>query len=119
MMRREVINKTRGTSLGEVRFADTFMSRFRGLMLKGELDAGLVLEIPPGRGRYGSGIHMFFMRIPLDVVFVDEDMRVVDTATLKPWQIYNPDKPARYIIELRKGRIAESMTEKGDEIEFR
>ena len=54
-----------------------------------------VLEIPTGRGRYGSGIPCSSLRIPLDVVFVDEDMGVVDTATLKPWQIYNPDKASK------------------------
>ncbi|NLU04734.1 MAG: DUF192 domain-containing protein [Methanothermobacter sp.] len=119
MMKREVINKTRGTSLGAVRFARTFMSRFRGLMLRRDVETGLVLEIPLGRGRYGSGIHMFFMLVPLDVLFVDGDMRVVDSVTLRPWQIYNPRKPARYVIELREGKIRDSGTRVGDTIEFR
>lgn len=29
MMEKEVFNKTRGATLGAVRFADTFLSRFR------------------------------------------------------------------------------------------
>ena len=118
-MKREVINKTRGTSLGAVRFARTFMSRFRGLMLRRNVETGLVLEIPEGRGRYGSGIHMFFMLVPLDVLFVDGDMRVVDSATLRPWQICNPIEPAKYVIELREGKIRESKTKVGDILEFR
>jgi len=51
---------------------------------------------------------MFFMLVPLDVLFVDGDMRVVDSVTLRPWQIYNPRKPARYVIELREGKIRDS-----------
>ncbi|MBE2900044.1 DUF192 domain-containing protein [Methanothermobacter thermautotrophicus] len=119
MMKTEVINKTRGTTLGAVRFARTFMSRFRGLMLRRDVETGLVLEIPEGRGRYGSGIHMFFMLVPLDILFLDGDMRVVDTATLRPWQLYNPAEPAKYVIELREGSIRESKTEVGDVLEFR
>ncbi|MGB9837474.1 DUF192 domain-containing protein [Methanothermobacter sp.] len=118
MMKKEVFNKTRGAALGAVRFADTFLSRFRGLMLRRNVETGLVLEIPEGRGRYGSGIHMFFMLVPLDVLFVDKDMRVVDMAELKPWQVYNPVKPARYVIELKKGKIEESGTQIGDMLEF-
>lgn len=117
-MRANVINRTRKTSLGMVKFADTFISRFRGLMLRRDIDDGLVLEIPPGRGRYGSGIHMFFMRVPLDVLFLDEDMVVLETVQLEPWQYYNPRKPARYVVELRRGVLEKSGTLAGDLIEF-
>jgi hypothetical protein len=113
-----IVNKTKGTNLDGAEVADSFFSRFKGLMLKKNLERGLILKIPPGRGRRGSAIHMFFMRIPLDLVFLDEKKIVVDTITLNPWQTYTPQAPARYVIELKTGVINNSMTEIGDKLDF-
>lgn len=113
-----IVNKSKGTEVGHVDMADSFVSRFMGLMFKGSIKRGLVLRIPEGRGRRGSGIHMFFMRIPLDVLFLDEEKVVVDEVHLKPWQMYNPKKPARFVVELQKGTLKSSGTEIGDELDF-
>ena len=111
-----IINKTKQTKVGYADMANSFISRFMGLMLKGGIERGLVLKIPEGRGRRGSGIHMFFMRIPLDVLFLDEGKVVVGKVHLKPWQMYNPKEPARFVVELEEG--ASSGTEIGDELDF-
>lgn len=111
-----IINKTKQRKVGYADMANSFISRFMGLMLKGGIERGLVLKIPEGRGRRGSGIHMFFMRIPLDVLFLDEGKVVVDKVHLKPWQMYNPKEPARFVVELEEG--ASSGTEIGDELDF-
>lgn len=113
-----IVNKSKGTNLGNADIADSFFSRFKGLMMVKNLVRGLILKIPSGRGRRASGIHMFFMRIPLDVVFADSDMKIVDLVTLDPWTTYTPVSPARYVIELEKGKLAESNTEIGDVLDF-
>jgi len=113
-----LLNKSKNNNLGPVEFADSFFSRFRGLMLKKDLKAGLILKIPSGRGKRGSAIHMFFMRIPLDVIFTDEDLKVVDVVSLDPWTTYTPKSAARFVIELEKGLIKDSETEIGDLLEF-
>lgn len=113
-----IINRSKGTKIAYADMADSFLSRLKGLMFKGKIERGLVLRIPEGRGRRGSGIHMFFMRIPLDVVFLDREKKVVDLVNLKPWQTYNPEKPARYVLELEEGSIESSKTEIGDELDF-
>lgn len=113
-----IVNKTKGTNLDRAEMADSFFSRFRGLMLKKNLERGLILKIPAGRGRRGSAIHMFFMRIPLDLVFLNEEKIVVDTVTLKPWQTYTPKSPARYVIEFKTGVLSRSSTGIGDELDF-
>lgn len=113
-----IVNKTKGTNLGNADVADSFFSRFKGLMMVKDLERGLILKLPSDRSRRASGIHMFFMRIPLDVVFADSDKKVVDTVTLDPWNTYTPVAPARYVIELEKGKLAESNTEIGDELDF-
>ncbi len=83
------------------RVADTFWLRLRGLMGRTSLE--------PGEGmlfeRNGS-IHMFFMRMPLDVVFCDRDLRVVKVAReLKPWRTAGA-RGARTTIELAAGAAA-------------
>jgi uncharacterized protein len=113
-----IINRSKGTRVAHADLANSFLSRFMGLMFKGNIENGLVLKIPPGRGRRGSGIHMFFMRIPLDVIFLDEEKRVVDLINLKPWQVYNPKKPARFVLELPEGTLKSSNTHIGDELDF-
>ena len=113
-----IVNKTKGTNLGNADVADSFFSRFKGLMMVKKLERGLILKLPSDRSRRASGIHMFFMRIPLDVVFADSAMKVVDTVALDPWTTYTPVAPARYVIELEKGKLAESNTQIGDELDF-
>ncbi|CDG66038.1 hypothetical protein MBMB1_1963 [Methanobacterium sp. MB1] len=113
-----LVNKTKNTNLGSAEVANSFFSRFKGLMLVKNLERGLILKLPPNRGRRASGIHMFFMRIPLDIIFADSEKKVVDTVTLDPWTTYTPVAPARYVIELEKGKLKESNTEIGDELDF-
>ena len=63
-----VINRTRGKVLAEsAELADNYWTRFKGLMGRRELPASSGLVLKPG-----GGIHMWFMRIPLDVLHVDE-----------------------------------------------
>ena len=91
-----------GVVCDRCRVADTFWLRFRGLMGRSSLE--------PGEGmlfeRTGS-IHMFFMRMPLDVVFCDADGRVVKVARgLKPWRTAGA-RGARTTIELAAGAAAD------------
>jgi uncharacterized membrane protein (UPF0127 family) len=113
-----VINRTKGTALGESEIADTFFSRLRGTMFKKKLERGLILKLPAARSRSGSAIHMFFVRFPLDIIFADTDKKVVDMITIGPWKTYTPKKPAKYVIEMKKGIIESSGTEIGDELDF-
>ncbi len=59
-------NVTRGTVLAErVENAGSFWAKFMGLMGRAHLPAGDGLWLPDS-----NGIHMFFMRFPIDAVFV-------------------------------------------------
>jgi len=104
--------------LGNADVADSFFSRFKGLMMVKNLERGLILKLPSQRSRRASGIHMFFMRIPLDIIFTDSEKKVVDVVSLDPWTTYTPKAPAKFVIELKKGKLAESNTEIGDELDF-
>ena len=113
-----VMNRTKSTVLGESEIADTFFSRLRGTMFKKELKRGLILKLPSARSRSGSAIHMFFVKFPLDIIFADSDKKVVDVVSIDPWKTYTPKKPAKYVIEMKKGTIETSNTEIGDELDI-
>lgn len=120
----EVYNITQKIALSrDVKIADSFLSRLRGLMLSAKrdliLDSGFD-DIP------AASIHMLFMKFPIDVAWVNGAMTVVDVGRgLQPfhpfrlgtWRIYSPKKPARYVVELGIGKLG--TTKEGDEIQFR
>jgi uncharacterized protein len=81
--------------------ADSFWTRFRGLMGRRAL--------PPGEGMLfepGGSVHMFFMRFPLDVVFCDKELTVVGVARgLRPWRVAGR-RGAKLTLELAAGEAA-------------
>jgi uncharacterized membrane protein (UPF0127 family) len=89
--------------------ADTFWTRFRGLMGRASLpqDEGLLIR-PAGE------IHMFFMRFAIDAVFCDRDLRVLKVVpALKPWRLAAA-RGASVVIELAAGAAA--GVEPGDQL---
>ena len=61
---------------------------------------------------------MFFMRFPLDIIFLDEDKKIVDMVSIKPWKTYTPKAPSKYVIELEEGSINKYKLEIGHEMDF-
>jgi uncharacterized membrane protein (UPF0127 family) len=62
---------------------NSFWERLVGLMGKRELPDDVALEFPNTRA-----IHTFFMRFPIDVVFVGKDRAVRAVyRNVKPWRI--------------------------------
>ena len=68
---------------------------------------------------------MFLMAYPLDVIWADDGMMVIDVqmnvlpvSPFKPrtWKTYKPKKPAKYVIELGVGSA--EKTEPGDILSF-
>lgn len=109
----KVLNATRGTCLASrAERASSFWSRGIGLMGRASLPAGYGLIIDPCRG-----IHMLFMRVPLDVCYVDRANSVVGVARgIKPWRLGPVRRRAAYVIELPAG--AADGTLEGDVLDF-
>jgi len=62
-----------------------------------------------------QGIHMVFMRFPIDAIFVNRTNQVVALLPdFKPYQISAYFASANFVIELPNGIIAESKTTIGD-----
>jgi len=108
-----VDNLTRGTTLAtRCRVASSMIDRTIGLLGSRGLAAGegLYLERSPS-------IHMFFMRFPIDVVFVGADGRVARMdAGLRPWHVVAWARGARDCVELPVGALGVSGTQVGDQV---
>lgn len=110
-----ITNATRSTRLAtRATIANTFWRRFLGLMGRRALpdQSGLVL---PGTG----SIHTFWMRFPIDVIFLDAAGIVVGLrAAMPPHRPYAGARHARTTVELPAGTIARSRTQLGDHVEI-
>ena len=71
----------------KVHVAQTFFERFIGLMGKQSLDPFDALWIRPCHG----GIHTFFMKFSIDVLFVNTKLQICHIRkNIKPWRIVHP-----------------------------
>lgn len=87
--------------LCQVRWANSFSSRFLGFMFRRGVAPGeALLMVEPRESQVGTSIHMFFVGFPLGVVWINQAGQVVDKVTALPWRpCYAPRAPARYILE--------------------
>ena len=106
-------NLTRNTLLVERgRVANNYWTRLRGLIGVRRLEDGDGMAIIPS-----NGVHCMFMSIPIDVLYVDRNDRVIDVdANMKPWAIGRPRRAARYVIELPAGMAERAGTRPGDQL---
>lgn len=84
--------------LAGITVADTPLTRMRGLLGRQSLapDEGLLLK-PAG------SVHTAFMRFPIDVVFLDRDLKVLRVAAdVPPWRIV-AQRGAKAVLELPAG----------------
>jgi hypothetical protein len=103
-----------------VEVVNTPAGRTQGLMYRSELaaDAGMLFVFPR------DGVLHFWMKntlIPLDMLFIDRDRRVVGiVANARPLseQPVGPDTPARYVLEVNGGFAAAHRVSKGATVEF-
>jgi len=112
-------NVTRGTVLADrVEVAASLWAKFMGLMGRAHLPAGDGLWLPSS-----NGIHMFFMRIAIDAVFLARadpggSRRVVSVhRRLRPWLGIVPlVRGADGCLELPAGTIDATATTVGDSV---
>jgi uncharacterized protein len=89
--------------------ADSPVSRMRGLLGRSELRPGEGLLLRPA-----SAIHTWFMRFPIDAVFLDRDWRVVAISDdVGPWRARSR-RGAKAVLELPAGESARKQLAVGD-----
>lgn len=107
-------NKTKNRPVaGRVLVADTAQTRSKGLLGRDSLpeDEGLWIVPCPM-------IHTFFMRFPIDVLFLDKRLKVVRVLeNLKPWRVSPWVLRAHSVLEL-SGGVLKGGVSVGDELEI-
>ena len=87
--------------------ADSIWMQTKGLMFRKDISSGHGMLFTFSR-EARHGIWMLFMRFPIDIYFLDSEMKVVDYVKnakpinpIKPstWRVYTPRKPCKYILE--------------------
>jgi len=95
-------------------YAHVFFERFKGLLGRESLEKGEGLIIPQCRS-----IHMFGMKFPIDVLFLDNDgiiTKIVEN--LKPLRVAFGGYKTETIIELPAGVLGLSRISLGHRIDY-
>lgn len=101
-----------GDVLASAEIADSFADRARGLLGHARYDGALLL--------LGTrSVHSAGMRFPIDVAFLDRDMTVVSTKTLRPWSLSMPRRGCVHVLEAQAGAFERWRLRPGDRIEIR
>ena len=111
-----VVNESRHSVLGgHIVLADTLFSRLRGFLFRGRPGVGEGLFLAPCKG-----VHMYFMRFPLDVLFIDQTGLVIAAHPgLEPGKRTPVYRNAMYALELPNGAIADTGTSVGDRLSWK
>jgi uncharacterized membrane protein (UPF0127 family) len=106
-----VVNTGRDRELGtRIRLADGWLSRLRGMLARPAPAAGEGLLLTPCRSA-----HMYCMRFPLDIAFLNANRAVVAVYhSLPPGSRTNWHRSAVHALELPAGTLARSGTAVGD-----
>ena len=113
-MARASLARVRRTADGAVvcercEIPETAFGRMRGLLGRNGLvpENGMLIDRAPS-------VHMFFMRFPIDVVFLDRDWKVLSVRhELRPWRVAGARR-AVAALELPAGAAAAAGIEEGD-----
>ena len=113
-----------GTSL-DVEIAQTPSERQRGLMYREELpiEQGMLFVFPEEDDR---GFWMKNTLIPLDMIFVDSEGRIINIEEAVPepntseenLKTYRSDEPAKYVIEANSTFTERKNVREGDRVEI-
>ncbi|MCH0541058.1 DUF192 domain-containing protein [Streptomyces sp. MUM 203J] len=79
--------------------AATYARRARGLLGRDGLEGALL--IAPC-----ASVHTFRMRFPIDVAYLDRELRVLSVHTLRPGRLPLPRLRARSVLETEAGAMA-------------
>jgi len=112
-----IINKTKKTVLAKnKKILKNNFSKAIGLILSKKIKKGFIFEFK--REKLHS-IHMLFVFFPIDILFLDENKKVIEIKeNIKPFSFYSSKRKAKYFIELPKDTIKKTKTKLNDKIDF-
>jgi uncharacterized membrane protein (UPF0127 family) len=94
----------------KVEVAESMFLRFRGFMMRSNIDEGEGLLIPRC-----NWIHTLFMIRTIDAVYLDGNNTVIDMeSNVRPWRICKPRFRAKSTLELYSGAIESTSLRIGE-----
>ncbi|MFH9061839.1 DUF192 domain-containing protein [Streptomyces coeruleorubidus] len=80
--------------------ATSYRARTRGLLGRDSVEGAILLSP-------ANSVHTFRMRMPIDVAYLDRDLRVIAVRTMRPGRLGMPRLRARHVVEAEAGVMAE------------
>ena len=107
----KIINKSKNIVLAEdASNADNPFKRMKGLLGKKEFMLGKALILKPC-----NSIHTFFMRFPIDVLFINKENKVIAfLPSFKPFRLTRIYPASSSVIEFPSGTLKPNLVERGD-----
>jgi len=98
----ELIDQQTQTNItSQIRTSYNFITRLKGLMFVSDLAEDEAMHIKPCHS-----VHTCFMRFPIDVVYVNEQLEVVAMEeNMKPFRFGKPQSRAHSVFEFKAGTI--------------
>ena len=97
-----ILDETDEILASNCELANDFRKRLFGLMFRPSISENEALMIIPC-----NSVHTFFMRFPIDLVFLDKQGRIVyEERNMAPGSVMYPVKDAWGVLELKGGKLA-------------
>lgn len=111
----KAVNTTTGEVIADkVTIAQDFRSRSIGLLNRQSLNENEALLIKPC-----TSIHTFFMKFPIDVLFLSKEGKVIKIEhSLKPWNLSGCLLGCFMVLEIQPGKLAKTAIKLGNSIEI-
>lgn len=113
-------DKIKGTKIiniknSQIVISKTFTEKLFGLMFRKKFPKNKSAMLI----KNANWIHTLFMKMTIDVVYLNKDNQVVDLQdSLKPWRFCKPRFKAKHLIELPENYIKNLSINKQDTINF-
>jgi len=105
--------RTGSTVVSKCFEAKTMRTRLVGLLGHDKLNADEALLLMPC-----NHVHTWFMRFPIDAVFLNRDDEIVGIDELAPWKLSRLHWKSRKVLELPAGTAQKLSLRPGDRLEF-
>ncbi|MGW1071408.1 DUF192 domain-containing protein [Streptomyces sp. NPDC002537] len=101
-----------GAAVVPLEIAASYRARTRGLLGRDTVEGALLLSP-------ASSVHTFGMRFPIDVAYLDRDLRVLAVRTMPTGRLGLPRPRSRHVLEAAAGAMAGWGLRAGVRVEVR
>ncbi|WP_406122627.1 DUF192 domain-containing protein [Streptomyces sp. NBC_00989] len=94
-----IVHGAAGAVAVRLELATSYRARTKGLLGRDAIDGAMLLSP-------ASSVHTFRMRFPIDVAYLDRNLKVVAVHTMRPGRLGLPRFRSRHVLEAEAGVMA-------------